>query len=688
MKFKSQQENCYPEEIPPPKTGDRAINRSDAELRRNAEDIVASQEADVSAPLSELDTKRVLHELQVYQVELEMQNDELTKITTGLFEREAQLKKSEKLLRENQQQLQTFIDYAPAAMAMFDHNMRYLRVNRRWLTDYGIEEQDIIGKSHYEVFPEIPNWWREAHRCGLAGECLKSDGDPFERADGSVQWVRWQLRPWYDDGGDIGGIIIFTEDITERKSVEAALKESEKQYRSLFDESLDAVLFGKLDGTILDANLAACRIFGMDVQELCTVGRSGIIDYDDSRFDSAHEQREKSGQVFAEMTCLRKGNKQFPAEVSSVVISHDPPRFFVIIRDISDRKQAEQDLKNSEERYRQLFEVELDAILLIDWETGKIIDANQSALKMYGYPQREFMQLQPSDLSADPEVSQNAIKDRISKVSLRFHRKKDGTIFPVEILASYFEYQGRPVHVAAVRDISERYQNEKLLTDLNQKIIEMNEHLLEVQEIERIAISRDIHDDLGQELTILKLNLEWLESRLPADSDDLHKRIFEMCESINRLSATIQRIAANLRPPLLDDAGLIAAIEWHVSEFSKHSGLECFMMLNEDLEPLDEKVSTVIMRILQEGLTNISRHAKATEVSISLCKKGQNLYLEIADNGCGITQDKAASPKAYGLIGMNERARACMGHLAIVGEPHCGTTLVLSLPLNTGEYTV
>jgi len=573
MKNKLQQDSPPPKKNPLPRCGmaiktDRK-NCSDSELRREAEFKVASQEIDITVPLSKLDEKRLLHELQVHQVELEMQNEELTRITTELLERETQLKISEKLLRENQNQLQLFIDYAPAAMAMFDRNMCYLRVNRRWVTDHGIKEQDIIGKSHYEVFPEIPDQWRVAHRRGLAGEDLRSDGDPFERIDGSVQWVRWQLRPWHDDAGTIGGIIIFTEDITEHKFTTVALKEIEKQFISLYEESLDAVFYAKLDGTILAANPAACRIFDMSMQELCRIGRSGIIDHDDFRFDSAQEMRDKTGQVFAELTCIRNSDERIPAEVSLIVIEHDPPRCFVIIRDITERKLAE--------------------------------------------------------------------KERI-------------------------------------------YMNDKVLA--------LNEHIQSAIEHERLAISRDIHDDLGQELTILKLDLEWLAKRLPADSGDLHKRIIEMRESTNRFSATIQRIAANLRPPLLDEAGLIAAIEWHVSEYRKHSGLECFVMVNEDIEPLDDNTSTVVMRILQEGLTNASRHAKATEISISLCKKGINLILEVSDNGCGITAEQMASPQAYGLMGMQERARSCRGILEITGEPQCGTTLKLTIPLSSGECTV
>jgi len=129
-------------------------------------------------------------------------------------------------LHQSEQQLRLFIEHAPAALAMFDADMRYLCVSRRWLSDFGLCERDLTGESHYDVFPEITAAWREAHRRGLAGEVLRNEGDRFERADGTLQWKRWEIRPWYHEEGKIGGIVIFAEDITERKRAEEELQES------------------------------------------------------------------------------------------------------------------------------------------------------------------------------------------------------------------------------------------------------------------------------------------------------------------------------------------------------------------------------------------------------------------------------------------------------------------------------
>ncbi len=146
---------------------------------------------------------------------------------TALFSDITARKTIENSLKVSEERLRLFIEHAPAALAMFDRRMRYLRASRRWMTDYGLDERDVSGLCHYDVFPEIQERWKTVHRRALAGEVVRAEADQFDRADGTVQWLRWEVRPWYDATGNIGGIVIFSEDITERKKAEEALGEKE-----------------------------------------------------------------------------------------------------------------------------------------------------------------------------------------------------------------------------------------------------------------------------------------------------------------------------------------------------------------------------------------------------------------------------------------------------------------------------
>ncbi len=136
-------------------------------------------------------------------------------------------------LRESEERFRTLIEHAPVALAMFDADMRYLAVSRRWLRDYGLGEQDLTGRSHYEVFPEIPERWKSAHRRGLAGEVVREREDRFERADGAVHWHNWEVRPWRKVDGTVGGLVLFTEDVSERKQTEAELSDLRAEMESL-----------------------------------------------------------------------------------------------------------------------------------------------------------------------------------------------------------------------------------------------------------------------------------------------------------------------------------------------------------------------------------------------------------------------------------------------------------------------
>lgn len=151
-----------------------------------------------------------------------------------------EVKAAQQAMHESEERLRLFIEHAPVALAMFDRDMRYLSVSHRWITDHGLNERSVIGHSHYEIFPNVPDRWKSVHQRGLAGEIVREEEDRFQRADGADRWLFWEVRPWKTDEGRVGGIVIFTEDITERKKVEQELRHHQKQLEDLTAKLLTA----------------------------------------------------------------------------------------------------------------------------------------------------------------------------------------------------------------------------------------------------------------------------------------------------------------------------------------------------------------------------------------------------------------------------------------------------------------
>lgn len=250
--------------------------------------------------------------------------------------------------------LKYIIEHNRSSVAVFDRHMNYIYVSQHYLNDFNLSStSDIIGKNHYQLFPYLPEHFSEAHQRAMQGEVLAGNNNQLVHPDGSISWKQWECRPWYASDGGIGGIVLYTEDITERKQAEAALQESEEKYRSFFENSLDAILITKPDGKILSANQAACQMFQRSEEMLCNLGRESIVDIDDPRLPVLLAKRERDGKITGELNFKRSDGSIFPGEISSSIFlnSKGEKTTSMIIRDISSRVRDRQEIK---ENQRQL----------------------------------------------------------------------------------------------------------------------------------------------------------------------------------------------------------------------------------------------------------------------------------------------------------------------------------------------
>ncbi|MDH5705761.1 MAG: PAS domain S-box protein [Candidatus Aminicenantes bacterium] len=345
-------------------------------------------------------------------------------------------------------------------------------------------------------------------------------------------------------------------------------------------------------------------------------------------------------------------------------------------------------LKESEERYKALFNRSMSYIFLHDIN-GQFLDANKAALKALGYKREDIPSLKFTSMLDESQLPQ-ALKTleeiirtgRQKKPSEYRLRRQDGRYIWVETEGSLIYKEGKPCAIQGIaRDITERRRTEEALRESKEQLRNLAAHLQSIREDERAVMAREIHDELGQALTAIKMDLSWLEKKIPEEQSLVLKKTRSMTELVDSTIQTVQRISSELRPGLLDDVGLLAAIEWQTEEFQKRTGIACELsVLSEDII-LSQERSTAVFRIFQETLTNITRHAKATKVIVSLIKKGARLELKVNDNGKGITEEKIFDPKSLGLLGIQERVHFLEGNMTIKGIRNKGTTVTVTMPL-------
>ncbi|EXJ16169.1 PAS domain S-box protein [Imhoffiella purpurea] len=284
-------------------------------------------------------------------------------------------KSMEEALRESEGRLRLFIEHAPSALAMFDREMRYLCASRRWRDDFGLGEQDLLGRSHYEIFPEIPERWKAVHRRGMAGEVLHADEDWFRRMDGRIQWQRWEVRPWFGADGSVGGIVTFAEDISARKEAEIALSDSRERLRTIVRSIPDLVWLKDPEGVFIICNARFEKLFGAPEEEIV-----GKTDYDFVDPELADFFRAKDLAAIAsggpsineeEVTFASDGHSELLQVIKTPLYSSDGSLIGVlgIARDITRIMRTEQELEHHrhhleemvEERTRELIQARAEA---------------------------------------------------------------------------------------------------------------------------------------------------------------------------------------------------------------------------------------------------------------------------------------------------------------------------------------
>jgi PAS domain S-box-containing protein len=477
-------------------------------------------------------------------------------------------------------------------------------------------------------------------------------------------------------------------DITERKKAqELVIKE-----RDLSDSiinTLPGVFFLRSleTGKLLRWNKNFETVTGRSKEE---IAESKLLEYiaeeDKKYIGQKIETGLNTGYAEAEAHIASKDGRKTPYFLTGITIMYEGQRCILGTGiDISARKKAEEELRESEQKYKLLFESNPLPMFMFSRDDFSILDVNESAIRHYGFSKEEFLEMKATDLRPQEDVSKFLEKVTTSatgaiNLGIWNHKKKNETVISVEIIGYDIVYQDKPARLTLANDVTEKLAAEEKLKQSYNEVRRLTNHLQNIREEERTHIAREIHDELGQQLTVLKMDASWLNKRLSSSDAAAKEKLRGLLDLLDGTVKTVRRISSELRPSLLDDLGLIAAIEWHLKEFKKRSGIQTNFLTDEADLSLPDEVKTGLFRILQESLTNIARHAEAREVKVTLHIKNDELILSIEDDGRGFDKFEVAGKKTLGVLGMEERSEMMGGNYQINSRPGEGTVVTVSIP--------
>jgi PAS domain S-box-containing protein len=480
---------------------------------------------------------------------------------------------------------------------------------------------------------------------------------------------------------------------------------------------------------IIDLNPAAAEIAGLRVDILR--GRSSV-EFPEFLATPFLEQclaafHSRQARNLGEISF---GDEPFPEGVYAVqVFPLSDNCLGVAIENVTDRKQIEQTIRESEERFRLLIEgVQEYAIFHLD-PLGYVVTWNVGAERLKGYRADEIVGKHFSAFYPPEDVQAGKPEQKLTDAVRHGHSeeegwrlRKDGSRFWAHaVITALKDSNGNLYGFAKLtRDMTERREreerlkrakkqlefrveqraatlvrvNEELRTEISERrraeeqlrmsleqLRALTDRLQHVREEERTRVAREIHDELGQACTAIKMDLASVGRKATKRQTQLRAKVDSATQLVDSLIVSLRRIASDLRPSTLDDLGLTAALEWQAQEFESRTGVQCRITLSQELSALDSERSTAIFRIFQESLTNVARHANATRVEARVEEEDDWLIFQVRDNGKGFDAEEAKARKSLGLVGMRERALLLNGEIQIEGVAGEGTTLTLRIPL-------
>ncbi len=467
----------------------------------------------------------------------------------------------------------------------------------------------------------------------------------------------------------------------------------------LFESAMDPIV--TIDGRqrITALNAAAEAAFGWTRDELTGRPLEVLIP---ERFRGMHRRHveafARTGTtsrrmgVQAVLVALRKNGQEFPIEASiSQYEGEDGKHLTVILRDVTERMRAQSQLAASEARMRGILDSAMDAIITVN-EDQHVVLFNKAAEAMFGTSRKEALGAPLATFIPDRFRATHAAhvrsfgegdssSRRMADARIVTGKRSNGEEFPIDAAISHLRDGDNVYYTVILRDVSAR---EKAFADIRrskQELQELGAAAEATREQEKSRIARELHDELGQALTMMRMDVAWCKANLATAHASAPAKLERMETLLKTTVAATRRISSDLRPLMLDDLGLVPALEWLAQNMSQRAGVACAFSIDNPAISLPPAHSTAVFRIVQEALTNIAKHAHATEAGIAVRRDGDAIEIAITDNGVGFAPDDPRKPESFGLMGMRERTSLLRGSAAIESAPGAGTKIVVRLPL-------
>ena len=593
-------------------------------------------------------------------------------------------------LQESEERFRSLVENAPYMIIIADREGKILFIN---YTTSGYSVEDTIGTSVYDY---ISFEYHDKVSRSIKGIFKSGEPAAYEITgagpDGTTSWYSVRLGPIKHDGHVIA-VTLMVLDITEHKRAEEELRESDEKIRNIFEAVSDAIVFSDLEGHIVDENEAALRIQGYSrVEEVIgKIGFEFIAEEDRARAIQAAMKAAEQGYGYVpDVKFVSKDGIERDTESTASLVrdaSGNPIGFVSSTRDITERKKADQELRESEERLRAFMDSATEFFTIWD-----------SNLNLLYTTERETKEFFPTGPEKEDLIGKNIIElaPNIKETGQYYNYLRvieTGKPFFLEETVPDPMFGDHCLSIKAFKvgegmgliltDITERKRSEEELRRYSERLRAMAAKLSATEEEERRCLAQELHDQVGQYVTALSINLSRASTQLPEETAAPVRSILDDSQSIvEQMSEVIRDIMADLRPPVIEDYGLVAAIRWYADRFASRTGINVTVQGEEPSPRLSSPHESALFRIAQEVLTNVAKHAQATKVSVNVAAKSEKVRLVIKDDGIGFdTAEVAVSngQRGWGLVIMSERVRSMGGSFNIESRPGHGTRVIVEV---------